>query len=194
MTGIGDIPRSVVPVTTKAVLLVDGANIEISAKERGLKSINYGKLTEVILSELKKVLHDEDITLIRPYYYDSYDGSQEKRSYLEKLENLGYDLQGVISQGHPEAGIQQQKCVDIKIAVDMVHFAHATPVELIILCSGDMDFKPAVEIVKYTLKKVVIVSFKHSTSEDLMRKADLFIDLTPMISRLKSGGRRKKRK
>jgi uncharacterized LabA/DUF88 family protein len=170
-------------MSTKAVFLIDGANIEISAKELGHNKINYGKFKDVILKELKSVMKNSDITLIRPYYYDSWDQSSDRDKFFDKLENIGYDLQGVLRYDAAEVGHKKQKGVDIKMAVDLVHFADATPVEIIVVCSGDMDFKPAIEIAKYSLTKVIIACFEHSGSEELIRSADDLIDLTPLVKK-----------
>lgn len=172
-------------MTKETIILVDGANIEISAKELDVQRINYAKFKNVILEELKKIMGEEDISLVRPYYYDSWDGNPHHKTVLDKLESIGYDLQGVYRFTSKEKRSRKQKCVDIKIAVDMVHFADATPVSIVVLCSGDKDFLPAIEAVKYTSKKLVVVCFKHSGSEELIRKADIFIDLTPLIKKFK---------
>jgi uncharacterized LabA/DUF88 family protein len=170
-------------VSTKVVFLIDGANIEISAKELGYNKVNYGKFKDVVLKELKSVMKNQDITLIRPYYYDSWDQSSDRDKFFDKLERAGYDLQGVLKYDASEVGHKKQKGVDIKMAVDLVHFADATPVDMIVVCSGDMDFKPAVEISKYSLKKVIIACFQHSGSDELIRTADAFIDLTPLLKK-----------
>jgi len=170
-------------MSTKAVFLVDGANIEISAKELGNNKINYSKFRDVLLKELKSLMRNQDITLIRPYYYDSWDESSDRKKFFEKLESNGYDLQGVLRYDAAEVGYRKQKGVDIKMAVDLVHFADATPVEIIVVCSGDMDFKPAVEIAKYSLTKVIVACFQHSGSDELIRSADDLIDLTPLVKK-----------
>ncbi|MGA1848346.1 MAG: NYN domain-containing protein [Thermoplasmatota archaeon] len=173
-------------MATKTVFLVDGANIEISAREVGAPKIDYGKFKDVLLKELKTIMKNRDITLVRPYYYDSWDGSKDRKRFFDNLESQGYDLQGVLRTEPLEKGTRSQKGVDIKMAVDMVHFSDATPVDIIVVCSGDMDFLPAVEIAKYSLKRVVVATFKHSGSEELIRSADDHIDLTPLIKKFKS--------
>ena len=173
-------------MTSRTVFLIDGANIEISARELGVKRIDYGKFRDVLLKELKALMKDRDITLVRPYYYDSWDGSKEKGKFYDDLQAMGYDLQGIVSREPSEGGSHRQKGVDIKVAVDLVHFADATPVDVIVLCSGDMDFKPAVEVAKYSLKRVIVACFEHSGSEELIRSADGLIDLTPLVKRFKS--------
>ena len=69
------------------------------------------------------------------------------------------------------------------MAVDLVHFADATKVEIIIICSGDMDFKPAIEIAKYSLTKVIVACFQHSGSDELIRSSDDLIDLTGLVDK-----------
>ena len=170
-------------MSTKAVFLIDGANIEISAKELGHNRINYNKFKDVVLKELKSVMGNPEITLIRPYYYDSWDESSDRGKFFEKLEKAGYDLQGVLKYNATEVGHRKQKGVDIKMAVDLVHFADATPVEIIVVCSGDMDFKPAIEIAKYSLKKVIVACFQHSGSDELIRSADDLIELTALVDK-----------
>ena len=173
-------------MTSRTVFLVDGANIEISARELGVKRIDYGKFRDVLLKELKSLMKDRDITLVRPYYYDSWDGSKEREKFLDELQRIGYDLQGILRCEPTEGGSHRQKGVDIKMAVDLVHFAETTPVDVIVICSGDMDFKPALEVAKYTLKRVIVACFEHSGSEELIRSADGLIDLTPLVKRFKS--------
>jgi uncharacterized LabA/DUF88 family protein len=173
-------------MATKTVFLVDGANIEISAREVGVPKIDYGKFKDVLLKELKTLMKNRDITLVRPYYYDSWDGSKDRKKFFDNLEAQGYDLQGVLRTIPLERGSRKQKGVDIKMAVDLVHFADATPVDIIVLCSGDMDFKPAIEVAKYSLKRVIVATFKHSGSDELIRSADDTIDLTPLVNKFKT--------
>lgn len=145
-------------MSKEAIILVDGANIEISARELGIQRINYAEFKNVILEELKKIMREENISLVRPYYYDSWDGTPHHKTFLDKLESIGYDLQGAYQFKPKEGRSRKQKCVDIKIAVDMVHFADATPISIIVLCSGDKDFLPAIETVKYTSKNWLCVA------------------------------------
>ena len=51
------------------------------------------------------------------------------------------------------------------------------------MCSGDMDFKPAIEIAKYSLTKVIVACIQHSGSDELIKSADDLIDRTGLVDK-----------
>ena len=46
-----------------------------------------------------------------------------------------------------------------------------------------MDFKPAIEIAKYSLTKVIVACIQHSGSDELIKSADDLIDRTGLVDK-----------
>jgi uncharacterized protein (TIGR00288 family) len=70
-----------------------------------------------------------------------------------------------------------QKGVDVQMAVDLVYHAFSNNFDLVIICSGDIDIKEAVKLVKSFGKKVIIISHRSLASNELIKEADLFINI-----------------
>ena len=67
-------------------------------------------------------------------------------------------------------GEKGEKCVDVKLAVEMTHLAmvpHAYDIAVII--TGDLDFLPVMQMVRFVGKRVVLVSMRNSCSPDLCK-------------------------
>ena len=159
---------------------------------------DFGKFQYFIIKFLKNNLNIEsckDESLIRTYAYtgeytehlsrkipdkirkDNYKKrmrAQEK--FFEKLKDFNYfELKTL--QLKLENGKIFQKGIDVQMAVDMVYHASQDNYDIAILCSGDIDLKEAVKLVKSIGKKIIIMSHKDLASKELTREADVFINI-----------------
>ena len=63
------------------------------------------------------------------------------------------------------------------MAVDLIYHAFNDNFDLVVICSGDIDLKEAVKLVKNLGKKVIIMSHKRLASKEIVKEADLFINI-----------------
>ena len=63
----------------------------------------------------------------------------------------------------------QEKCVDIALAVEMMHYA-TTPgaYDVAVLLTGDKDFMPAMVRTRQRGKRVALAAFRRSCNRDLL--------------------------
>jgi len=114
------------------------------------------------------------------YCYDATDpvaGAPDPNleQYWEAIESL-HDTEvrfGAI-RGKP----RRQKCVDIELAVDMLVGCFNKLFDVDVLISGDEDFVPLVHEVQRRGVSVAVAAVSRTTSAELRRIADRYIDLT----------------
>lgn len=109
--------------------------------------------------------------------------------FFEALKKAGIELRVKDLQIYP-GGIKKADW-DVGLAVDAIRMARS--LDIIIIVTGDGDFIPLVEYLKWGLgKKVEIAAFGRSSSAKLKEAADVFVELDslPRIL-LKARSRRK---
>jgi hypothetical protein len=75
-----------------------------------------------------------------------------------------------------DGGLRRKNSVDIKLAVDVMEFAHAgAPVQTFVFVTGDGDFIHLVNALRARGKRVVIIGTSWNTSWQLTSSADQFI-------------------
>jgi uncharacterized LabA/DUF88 family protein len=116
------------------------------------------------------------------YFYDATDpvaGAPDPNveQYWEEIERL-HDTEvrfGTIRGNKPRT--RRQKCVDIQLAVDMLVGCFNKLFDVAVLISGDEDFVPVVHEVQRRGVSVVVAGVSASTSAELRRIADRYVDL-----------------
>ena len=99
--------------------------------------------------------------------------------FFEKIKKFNYfDLKTLPLKY--EDGKIFQKGIDVLMAVDMVYHASRDNYDIAILCSGDIDLLEAVKLIKNFGKKVILLSHKNLASNDLVKEADVFIDINKL--------------
>ncbi len=101
-------------------------------------------------------------------------------SFFEALEKSGIDLRIKDLQIFP--GGAKKADWDVGMAVDAIRMSDA--LDVVIIVTGDGDFIPLVEYLKWGKGRVVeVAAFARNASSKLKEVADLFIDLekTPKI-------------
>jgi uncharacterized LabA/DUF88 family protein len=102
---------------------------------------------------------------------------QEKtgeESFFEALKNAGFELRLKDIQVYP--GGFKKADWDVGLAIDAVRIASS--LDTVILVTGDGDFIPLVEYLKWGLgKRVEVAGFSRTTSGKLREVADQFTEL-----------------
>jgi len=147
-------------------IFFDVQNIYHSAKHLYNARVNFEKLVKQLV---------KNRTLIRAVAYvvksDAVPGEQ---SFFEALEKAGMELRIKDLQVYA-SGVKKADW-DVGMTVDAIRISPT--LDVIILITGDGDFVPLVEYLRWGMGKQVEVSaFGKTTSSRLIESADKFIDL-----------------
>mmetsp|Transcript_26918 Transcript_26918/g.41733 ORF Transcript_26918/g.41733 Transcript_26918/m.41733 type:complete len:641 (+) Transcript_26918:122-2044(+) len=149
--------------------------------------VNWGDLPKVVAQELQQQLSKKrwsgevspaaaqsndvsrsqpQVEIVRATCFTSYKSSTDKNSLrvkmFDQMESAGYDMITMETVGKGE------KCVDIALAVDMLHYATIPgSMDICILLTGDKDFIPACLRVRQKGVQVAIVSMHRGCNRAL---------------------------
>jgi len=147
-------------------IFIDTQNLYHSAKHIYQAKVNF----KVLVSSLTRKRQ-----LIRAiaYVIRTEDTAGEK-AFFEALQKENIELRAKELQVYPN-GVKKGDW-DVGIAVDAIRMAPSF--DVIILVTGDGDFVPLVEYLKWGLgKKVEVAAFSKTCSTVLRESAELFIQL-----------------
>jgi uncharacterized LabA/DUF88 family protein len=146
-------------------VFIDTQNLYHSAKHLYNAKVNFNNVLEEAVS---------DRQLVRAIAYVISTESGEEQGFFEALENMGIetrvkDLQ-VFSGGAKKADW------DVGLAVDAIKMAPR--LDAVVLVTGDGDFTTLVEYLQLNEGcQVEVISFRRSSSGDLVEITDDFTDL-----------------
>lgn len=146
-------------------VFIDTQNLYHSAKHLYDAKVNFHNVLEEAVSNRQ---------LVRAIAYVISTESGEEQGFFEALENMGIetrvkDLQ-VFSGGAKKADW------DVGLAVDAIKMAPR--LDAVVLVTGDGDFTTLVEYLQLNEGcQVEVISFRRSSSSDLVEIADDFTDL-----------------
>ena len=145
--------------------LVDIQNLYYSAKNLYKKKVNFGAVLREGVNGRK---------LIRAIAYVIQADELKENTFFDALSKIGFDVKSKDLQVF--YGGMKKGDWDVGIAVDAIQLAEK--LDVIILVSGDGDYKQLVEYLK-TAKgcRVEAIAFGKSTSRLLKDSVDEFIDL-----------------
>ncbi|MFH1346674.1 MAG: NYN domain-containing protein [Spirochaetota bacterium] len=147
-------------------IFIDIQNLYHSAKNLYSARVNYREL-------LKELIAGRSLIRSMGYVVKSETALGEG-SFFEALEKNGIELRVKDLQIFP--GGMKKADWDVGMAVDAIRMA--TSIDVIILVTGDGDFIPLVEYLKWGLgKEVEVAAFGRSASAKLKEVADSFIDI-----------------
>ena len=118
---------------------------------------------------MKKIRNEEDVEK-----YKMRMNAQQR--FFDKLNGFNYFELKTLPLKY-ENGRFFQKGIDVQMAVDLIYHAFNDNFDLVVICSGDIDLKEAVKLVKNLGKKVIIMSHKRLASKEIVKEADLFINI-----------------
>lgn len=147
-------------------VFIDVQNVYHSAKNLFNSRVNFKEL-------LKNLVADRPLIRAMAYVVKSETALGEE-SFFEALRKTGLELRLkdllVFSGGAKKADW------DVGLAVDAIRMASS--LDVIVLVTGDGDFVPLVEYLKWGLgKQVEVAAFSRTTSSRLREVADSFVEL-----------------
>ncbi len=148
----------------RVAMLIDTQNLYHSARNLYGAKVNFG----AVLKEAVAGRH-----LVRAVAYVITTEAEDEKSFFEALNNLGIETKTKDLQIF--FGGAKKADWDVGLAVDAIRFA--SKVDAVILASGDGDFVPLVEYLKFMGTQVEVITFGRSASGKLREVADDFIDM-----------------
>lgn len=147
-------------------VFVDVQNLYHSAKHLYGARVNFAELIKFIVGPRQ---------LIRAIgYVVKSDVSAGEGAFFEALEKSGIELR--MKDLQIFAGGQKKADWDVGMAVDAIRMANS--LDVVVLVTGDGDFVPLVEYLKWGAgKQVEAASFGRSTSAKLKEAVDTYIDI-----------------
>ncbi|MBU1148858.1 NYN domain-containing protein [Patescibacteria group bacterium] len=147
-------------------VFVDVQNMYYSAKNLFHAKVNFGAILKAAVGERE---------LIRALAYVIKASAPEEQSFFEALDKQGFELQmkdlQVFYGGHKKGDW------DIGMAVDAIRLADR--LDAVVLVTGDGDFAPLIDYLKYNRGcQVEVMAFTESASSSLKELADEFTDLS----------------
>ena len=146
-------------------LFIDGTNLYAGQHELfgPSKYLDFSEFIKQIELKLK-------IKFDKIYFYASYSPKPRRSTKKQKLylKNEAFFYRGVkktkrvtFFKGYRSKTSGKEKEVDVKLAVDIVDFAHLNKYQSLFLLSGDADFMHVLEIPKKLKKQIIILALQN---------------------------------
>jgi uncharacterized LabA/DUF88 family protein len=146
-------------------IFIDTQNLYHSAKNLYRSKVNFGNVVKEALAGRQ---------LIRAIAYVIRTESEEEKGFFEALNKLGIETK--VKDIRVFAGGAKKADWDIGMAIDAI--AMANKLDTVILATGDGDFVPLVEHLRYTEGcQVECIAFGKSSSSQLRETVDDFTDM-----------------
>ena len=146
-------------------IFIDTQNLYHSAKNLYKAKVNFAQVVKEALAGR---------TLIRAVAYVIRTEGEEEKTFFEALNKSGIETK--VKDIRVFAGGAKKADWDIGMAIDAI--AMSAKLDTVILATGDGDFVPVVEYLKYTQGcQVEVIAFGKSAAGTLREAADDFIDL-----------------
>jgi uncharacterized LabA/DUF88 family protein len=147
-------------------VFIDVQNMYYSAKNLFGAKANFGNIVREATSGRK---------LIRAIAYVVRTESKEEQPFFDALYNLGIETKERPLQVF--YGGEKKADWDVGLTVDAMRLSSS--LDAVVLVSGDGDFLPLVEYLKFNQgKQVEVMAFGNTSSAKLKDAADVFIDLS----------------
>jgi len=152
------------PLAQRVGLFVDVQNMYYSAKNIYERKVNFG--------EIMKTAADGR-NLIRAIAYVIKADVEQEANFFEALHKQGYEVKAKDLQIF--FGGAKKGDWDVGIAMDVMRTA--AKLDVVVLVSGDGDFKDLLEHIKSLGCRAEVIAFKKTASARLIDEADRFTDL-----------------
>lgn len=152
-------------------VFVDVQNMYHSAKNLYHSRVNFRELLKLATASRQ---------LVRAIAYVVKSDTEEERAFFSALEKAGLELKSKDLQIFP--GGMKKADWDVGLAVDAISLSKL--VDVVVIVSGDGDFEPLVEYLKYSGVIVEVAAFQRSTSARLIESVNNFIDLDEETSKV----------
>lgn len=145
-------------------VFADVQNLFYSARSLHSSKINFKKLLDRAVGRR---------TLIRAIAYIVQKESVDQSAFIDALSRSGFEVKSKDLRVRADGTAKGDW--DMGIAIDSI--AIARKLDTIVLVSGDGDFVPLVEMMKAEGCRVEVVSFRRSTSHELIEAASLYTEI-----------------
>ena len=152
-------------------VFVDVQNMYYSAKQFYHTKVNFAYILSRAVSGRK---------LIRAIAYVIKADIKEEENFFEALEKIGYDVRSKDLQTF--FGGAKKGDWDVGIAMDIMRMA--SKLDVVVLVSGDGDFKDLLEHVKSLGCRAEVVAFRKTASSRILSETDDFIDLDKELDKV----------
>ena len=147
-------------------VFIDVQNMYYSAKNLFGAKVNFGNIVKEAIAGRK---------LIRAIAYVVRTEGKEEQPFFDALYNLGIETKERPLQIF--YGGEKKADWDVGLTVDAIRLSAS--LDAVILVSGDGDYLPLVEYLKYNQgKQVEVLAFGQTTSARLKEAVDDFVDLS----------------
>jgi uncharacterized LabA/DUF88 family protein len=145
-------------------VFVDVQNMYYSAKNLYNKKVNFGKILQ---------LASQGRELVRATAYVIKADIEQEANFFEALQKQGYEVRAKDLQVF--FGGAKKGDWDVGIAMDVMRTANK--LDVVVLVSGDGDFKDLLEHVKSLGCRAEVMAFKKTASARIIEQADRYTDL-----------------
>lgn len=152
-------------------IFVDVQNMYYSAKNIYKQKVNFGEILRVGL---------DGRVLIKANAYVIKADVEQEANFFDALSKIGYDVRAKDLQVF--FGGAKKGDWDVGIAMDIMRAA--SKLDVIILVSGDGDFKDLLEHVKSLGCRAEVMAFGKTASSLLVPQADRFVNLDEIRERI----------
>src|SRR3989338_1208781 len=142
-------------------VFVDVSNMYHSAKNLYKSRVNFRELLKIVTANRE---------LVRAIAYVIKSDTKEEKAFFEALEKAGFELKSKDLQIFP--GGMKKGDWDVAIAIDAITLSKL--VDVVVMVSGDGDYEPLVEYLKFNGLVVEVAGFGRSTSARLIEAAHNF--------------------
>ncbi len=152
-------------------VFVDVQNMYHSAKNLYGARVNFNELLKIITAGRE---------LVRAVAYVVKSDTEEEKAFFEALEKAGFELKIKDLQIFP--GGMKKGDWDVGLAIDAISLSKQ--LDVVVVVSGDGDFEPLVNYLKFDGLIVEAAGFKRSTSSKIVEVANNFIDLEEVADKV----------
>lgn len=122
-------------------------------------SIDWNKFTEAVASSLPDTMSGRPFEVMRSSVFTSYrpDTRHDSLRYkmFEDMKDVNFDMHMLLTVG------KNEKCVDIQLAVEMLHYATVPGAyDVALIVTGDKDYIPAMKRSRQKGRTVGLVSMR----------------------------------
>lgn len=150
--------------THRVGVFVDVSNMYHSAKNLYKARVNFRELLKLTAGNRE---------LVRAIAYVVKSDTEEEKAFFSALEKAGYELKSKDLQIFP--GGMKKGDWDVAIAIDAITLSKQ--LDVVVLVSGDGDYEPLVDYLKFNGVIVEVAGFGRSTSARLIEATNNYLDL-----------------
>ena len=163
---MADLNESLIHRAQRVGVFIDVQNVYHSVKNLYNARVNFGNLIKTVVA---------DRPLVRSVAYVAKSETAEgEDSFFEALKKAGLELRCKDLQVYADGA--KKADWDVGMAVDAIRMANF--LDVVILVTGDGDFVPLVEYLKWGMgRQVEVAGFQKTTSTKLRESVDRFVEL-----------------